>query len=65
MDLDRPLGAHHQFLPYQLTGRESEIVRLVALGKTNAEGSKYTTQVQEVQDKISSGEITDIPDTVK
>jgi basic membrane protein A len=37
----------------------------VGIGKTNAEGSKYAAQVKEVQDKIASGEITDIPDTVK
>ena len=37
----------------------------VGIGKTNSEGSKYEAQVKEVQDKISSGEITDIPDTVK
>jgi len=30
-------------------------------GETNAEGSKYTTQVDEQQDKIKSGAITDIP----
>ena len=37
----------------------------VGIGKTNAEGAKYAAQVKEVQDKIASGEITDIPDTVK
>ena len=37
----------------------------VGIGKTNAEGAKYEAQVKEVQDKIASGEITDIPDTVK
>jgi basic membrane protein A and related proteins len=37
----------------------------VGYGKPNAEGAKYEAQVQEVADKIKSGEITDIPDTVK
>src|SRR6478609_5012083 len=37
----------------------------VGIGKTNAEGAKYEAQIKEVQDKIASGEITDIPDTVK
>jgi basic membrane protein A len=37
----------------------------VGLGKMNAEGQKYADQVQEIQDQIASGEITDIPDTVK
>ena len=37
----------------------------VGIGKTNAEGAKYAAQVQEIQDKIASGELTDIPDTVK
>jgi basic membrane protein A len=37
----------------------------VGIGKTNTEGAKYEAQVKEVQDKIASGEITDIPDTVK
>jgi basic membrane protein A len=34
-------------------------------GKTNAEGTKYQSEVQAVADKIKSGEISDIPDTVK
>jgi basic membrane protein A and related proteins len=34
-------------------------------GKTNAEGTKYQSEVKEVADKIKSGEIADIPDTVK
>jgi basic membrane protein A len=34
-------------------------------GKTNAEGAKYEEQVNAVAEKIKSGEITDIPDTVK
>ena len=33
----------------------------VGYGKTNSEGSKYTDQVDEQLQKISSGEITDIP----
>jgi basic membrane protein A and related proteins len=37
----------------------------VGYGKPNAEGAKYEAQVKEVADKIKSGEITDIPDTVK
>jgi basic membrane protein A len=37
----------------------------VGIGKTNEVGAKYTDQVQEVQDKIASGELSDIPDTVK
>jgi basic membrane protein A len=37
----------------------------VGLGKMNAEGQKYADQVQEIQDQIAAGEITDIPDTVK
>src|SRR3954453_16273207 len=37
----------------------------VGFGKPNAEGAKYQAQVKEVADKIKSGAITDIPDTVK
>ncbi len=37
----------------------------VGIGETNAEGAKYAAQVQEIQDKIASGELTDIPDSVK
>ncbi len=37
----------------------------VGIGETNAEGSKYSEQVQEVQDQIASGELADIPDTVQ
>src|SRR4051794_15417635 len=37
----------------------------VGIGKTNTEGAKYEAQIKEVQDKISSGENADIPDTVK
>jgi basic membrane protein A and related proteins len=34
-------------------------------GKTNAEGAKFESDVNGVAEKIKSGEITDIPDTVK
>jgi len=37
----------------------------VGYGKPNAEGAKYEAQVKEVADKIKSGAIADIPDTVK
>ena len=37
----------------------------VGLGKISAEGQKYADQVKEIQDQIASGEITNIPDTVK
>jgi basic membrane protein A len=37
----------------------------VGLGKVNAEGEKYATQVQDVQKKIAAGEIKDIPTKVK
>ena len=37
----------------------------VGLGELNAEGEKYAEQVQKIQDQIASGEIKDIPDTVK
>jgi basic membrane protein A len=37
----------------------------VGLGKTNSEGAKYADQVKQVEDKIKSGEISDIPDTPK
>jgi basic membrane protein A and related proteins len=37
----------------------------VGVGDTNETGAKYAAQVQEIQDQISSGELTDIPDTVK
>jgi basic membrane protein A len=37
----------------------------VGYGKVNAEGQKYVDQVDEVQAKIESGEITDIPSEVK
>jgi basic membrane protein A and related proteins len=34
-------------------------------GKTNTEGAKYQSDVEGVAEKIKSGEIADIPDTVK
>ncbi len=37
----------------------------VGLGELGPEGQDYADQVQEVQDQIASGEIADIPDTVK
>jgi basic membrane protein A and related proteins len=37
----------------------------VGIGKIGPAGEKYAGQIQEVQDKIASGEIKDIPDTVK
>jgi basic membrane protein A len=37
----------------------------VGYGKPNAEGAKYEDQVKAVAEKIKSGEISDIPDTVK
>jgi basic membrane protein A len=37
----------------------------IGYGKLNAVAEKYADQVKAVQDKISSGEIADIPDTVK
>ena len=37
----------------------------VGIGKISAEGTKYKEQIQEIQDQIASGEIADIPDTVK
>jgi basic membrane protein A len=37
----------------------------VGIGDTNSVGAKYVDQVKEVQEKIASGELTDIPDTVK
>lgn len=36
----------------------------VGFGDTNEVGAKYVDQVKEIQDKIASGELTDIPDTV-
>ena len=37
----------------------------VGIGKLGPEGEKYADQIKEVQNKVASGEITDIPDTVK
>ena len=37
----------------------------VGIGETNEAGAKYADQVKEVQDKIASGELTDIPNEVK
>jgi basic membrane protein A len=37
----------------------------VGLGKIGPAGTKYADKLKEVQDQIASGEITDIPDTVK
>jgi basic membrane protein A len=37
----------------------------VGLGKIGPAGQKYADQMKEIQDQIASGEITDIPDTVK
>jgi basic membrane protein A len=37
----------------------------VGIGKTNDVGAKYADQVKQQQDKIASGELSDIPDTVK
>jgi basic membrane protein A and related proteins len=37
----------------------------VGIGKISAEGQKYGDQIKQIQDQIASGEITDIPDTIK
>jgi basic membrane protein A and related proteins len=37
----------------------------VGIGKISAAGEKYADQVKKIQDQIASGEIADIPDTVK
>jgi len=37
----------------------------VGIGKIGPAGTKYADQIKAVQDKIASGEISDIPDTVK
>jgi basic membrane protein A and related proteins len=37
----------------------------VGIGKISAEGQKYADQIKQLQDQIASGEITNIPDTVK
>jgi basic membrane protein A and related proteins len=36
----------------------------VGLGKTNSEGAKYASKVKAVQQKIASGSLSNIPDTV-
>jgi basic membrane protein A len=50
-------------------GGEDQIFDLksdgVGLGKINADGQKYADKVDEVKQKIISGQIKDIPDTVK
>jgi basic membrane protein A len=51
------------------TGGEDQIFDLksdgVGLGKMNAEGEKFADQIEEIKQKIISGEITDIPTEVK
>src|SRR4051795_1992468 len=37
----------------------------VGFGKTNSVGAKYEDQVKAIQEKIASGGVSDIPDTVK
>ena len=37
----------------------------IGYGKLNAAAEKYADQVKAVQDQIASGEIANIPDTVK
>jgi basic membrane protein A and related proteins len=37
----------------------------VGIGKISAEGEKYQDQITELQEQIASGEVKDIPDTVK
>jgi basic membrane protein A len=37
----------------------------VGIGKIGPAGTKYADQVKQIQDQIASGEISDIPDTVK
>jgi len=37
----------------------------VGIGKLGPEGEKYADQMKEIQDKVASGEVADIPDTVK
>ena len=50
-------------------GGEDQIFDLksdgVGLGKINADGQKYADQIDEIKQKIISGEITDIPTEVK
>jgi basic membrane protein A len=37
----------------------------VGIGQIGPAGTKYESQIKEVQDKVAAGKITDIPDTVK
>jgi basic membrane lipoprotein Med (substrate-binding protein (PBP1-ABC) superfamily) len=37
----------------------------VGFGKTNSVGAKYEDQVKKVQEQIKSGQISDIPTTLK
>jgi basic membrane protein A len=37
----------------------------VGLGKLNAEGQKYASQMQEIEEQIATGKIKNIPDTVQ
>jgi basic membrane protein A and related proteins len=37
----------------------------VGLGKIGPAGTQYTDQIEQIKEQIASGEITDIPDTVK
>jgi basic membrane protein A len=37
----------------------------VGIGKISPEGQKYAAQIKKIQEQIASGEITNIPDTVK
>jgi basic membrane protein A len=37
----------------------------VGIGKISPEGQKYSDQIKKIQDQIASGDIKDIPDTVK
>jgi basic membrane protein A len=37
----------------------------VGIGKISPEGQKYADQIKKIQDQIASGDIQDIPDTVK
>ena len=37
----------------------------VGLGKVSAKGSKYEADVKKVEEQIASGQISNIPDTVK
>jgi hypothetical protein len=37
----------------------------VGLGKVSAAGQPFMADVEKIQEEISSGQLTDIPDTVK